>query len=280
MQVTVSVCQLAADVDRPGQVAPLEAAVREAAAAGADLVVLPELALAGSCFLSPDLARAAAEERDGPTVVLLRRLSSELGIVVVCGFPERAEDVIYNAAVIVDRGIVLGFYRKVHLWGSEPVAFTPAADPPLVVDTSAGRVAVMICYDLEIPEWVRLAARAGADMLAVPANWPRNPRSGSRQAIEVTKAQAAAAYYSVYVLVADRCGVERGVDWEGASLVCAPDGELIAGPATAPGCTASPAVLTARLDLAASRDKGLGARNHVWADRRPELYGETADWSG
>ena len=272
MQVTVSVCQLAADVDRPGQVAALEAAVREAAAAEADLVVLPELALAGSCFLSPELARAAAEDREGSTVALLRALSSELGLVVVCGFPERADDAVYNAAVIVDRGDVLGFYRKVHLWGSEPVAFTPAADPPLVVDTSAGRVAVMICYDLEIPEWVRLAAQAGADMVAVPANWPRNARTGDRPAIEVVKAQAASAYYSVHVLVADRCGVERGVEWEGASLISAPDGALIVGPATAPGGTAAPTVLTARLDLAASRDKRLGARNHVWADRRPELY--------
>lgn len=56
MQVTVAVCQVAADVDRPGQVAPLEEAIREAAALRAALVVLPELALAGSCFLSPELA--------------------------------------------------------------------------------------------------------------------------------------------------------------------------------------------------------------------------------
>lgn len=115
----------------------------------------------------------------------------------MCGFPERADDAVYNAAVLVDRGVVRGFYRKVHLWGSEPVAFKAAADPPLVLDTSAGRVAVMICYDLEFPEWVRLAAQVGADIVAVPANWPRNVRSTDRQAIEVTKAQAAAAYNSV-----------------------------------------------------------------------------------
>jgi hypothetical protein len=78
----------------------------------------------------------------------------------------------------------------------------------------------------------------------------------------------------VHVVVADRCGRERGVDWVGGSLVCASTGYLLAGPATAPDAVATRAVLTAQLDPAAARDKSLGPRNDALGDRRPGLYAD------
>ncbi len=89
----------------------------------------------------------------------------------------------------------------------------------------------------------------------------------------MVKAQAAAGTYRVHVVVADRCGAERGVDWTGGSLICGADGYLRAGPATVPGEVARPAVLVADVDPAIARDKSLGLYNDTVTDRRPDLYG-------
>lgn len=270
--LTVAACQLAVDVDRPRDEEALVSAVAGAARSGAKLVVLPELALAGSCFADEDEARARAEEPDGPTVRLVERLSGELGIVLVAGFPLLQETKVFNAAVIADRGTVLGIYRKVHLWDGEHRGFTPGDERPLVVTTHVGRVGVMVCYDLEFPEWGRVAVEAGAQLLAVPVNWPLLPRPAGVHAIEVAKAQAVAAAYGVHVVVADRCGTERGVDWVGGSLVCDASGYLVAGPATSPGEVAQPTTLVADVDLVTAEDKQVSPFNHLLRDRRPDLY--------
>lgn len=268
----VAACQVAPVPGRPGDTSHVEAAVREAAAAGAVLVVLPELAVTGWAFVEMTARRAAEQVVDGPAVGVLRRLSEELGLVLVVGVPEREGDAWWNSAVVIDGGQVLGTYRKAHLWGEEKVWFAAADQPPLVVDTAAGRIGVMVCYDLEFPEWVRLAAEAGADLLAVPANWPRTHHPGVHP-VEVAKAQSAAATYGVPVVVADRCGPEHGVEWEGGSLICGPDGYLLAGPATSPDGEATPTVLLAEVDPSRTRDKKRGPHNDVLSDRRPDLYG-------
>ena len=271
-RVVVAVCQVdgvAAREDR----SVLGAALAEAAGRGARLVVLPELAACGGVVTTPEQARAAAEPLDGPTVRLLADLSAEHGCVVVAGLAEQgAEGRVHNVAVVLDRGAHLATYRKAHLWGAEKDAFEPGSQPPPVVATSAGRVGVMVCYDLEFPEWARLAAEAGAEVLAVPVNWPLRADGDPARPFEVVKAQAAAVTYRVNVAVADRCGVEAGTDWYGGSLVCDVDGRLVAGPACASG-PARPVVLAAEVDLAAARDKRLGPFNDALADRRPELYG-------
>lgn len=280
MVITVAACQIPVRMGA-GDHTALVAAVREAAGRGARLIVLPELAVCGYVFRDAAEARAAAQDLDGPTVTLLRELSRELGCVLVCGFAERGADgAVHNAAVLVEDGEVRLRYRKVHLWDRESELFVPGDAPPPVVDTAVGRVAVMVCYDLEFPEWVRLAAQAGAEIVAVPVNWPLLPRPAGERALEVVKAQAAAGTYRVHVVVADRCGRERGVDWIGGSLVCASTGYLLAGPATPEGAVAGPAVLTARLDPDDARDKGLGPRNDAMRDRRPHLYADGAALPG
>lgn len=266
----VAACQVAPRIEAPDHT-QLSAAVRDAVGRGARLVVLPELATSG--YELRDTAEAiAASEVDRLTVALLQALSVELGCVLVAGIAERSGDVVHNSAVVVDGGVVLACYRKVHLWGREPEVFRAGCDAPAVVDTAAGRIGVMICYDLEFPEWVRMAADAGAEIVAVPANWPLLPVPPGERPLEVVKAQAAAGAYRVHVVVADRCGSERGTDWIGGSLICGADGYLRAGPATPPGAIAAPEVLVADLDVASARDKALGNHNHAARDRRPELY--------
>ena len=266
-------CQLRIDVEARPPLEEIERRVGEAAGAGARLIVLPELALSGYVFRSRDELAGVAEPPDGRTAALVASLSAAHGCVLVAGFPEQDGDQVHNSAVIADQGEVLGIYRKAHLWDAEKELFAPGDGAPLVVDTSAGRVGVMICYDAEFPEWVRRAARAGADVLAVPVNWPLMPRPAGQDAVEIAKIRAAAAAYRVPMVVADRCGVERGVDWVGGSLVAGADGYLLAGPATASG-QAAQATVVADIDLRIGRDKTLAPSAHAWEDRRPELYAE------
>ncbi len=270
--VRVAAAQVAADVTHAPTTKRLLEAVRAAATEGAQLVVLPELAPSGYCFRDRQEAWAASEPLEGATVTALRHASRELSMTVVVGLALREDDVLYNAAVALEDGDVLGVYRKSHLWSRETLFFTPGNERPLVVATRWGVLAVAICYDLEFPEVVRAAAEAGADIVAVPVNWPVLDHPGDQAAIEVVKAQAVAAYYGVYVVVADRSGDERGTRWVGGSCIIAPTGYLLAGPATPPGKPAREGLLLVDLDPHSARDKTLGPYNHRMRDRRDGLY--------
>lgn len=271
--VGVTAVQVALDLDDPlATRRGLDSAVRSAAQGGAELVVFPELASAGTCFRDAAEAYAAAQSRDGEFVSWLSQVSDELGVVVVSGFAERAGSQVFNSAVVVDGGTVEAVYRKVHLWGEEPRFFAAGDNAPPVVATRVGRIAPMVCYDAEFPEWVRMVADAGAEIVAVPANWPLLPRPPGERPLEVIKAQAAAGAYRVFVVVADRCGRERGQDWIGGSVVVGPAGYLLAGPATALSGPARPALLRADIEPAQAHDKSLGSANDARADRRSRLY--------
>ena len=245
-------------------------AVREAAAAGAELVVLPELSDSGYVFTGPDEARGLATPADGsPTLAGWQQLATEHDVVIVGGFCELGDDgLLYNSAALVEASGTRAVYRKAHLWDREKLVFTPGTGGPPVVGLPFGRVAVMVCYDLEFPEWARLAALDGADLIAAPVNWPAAPYPPGERPAEVIKAQADASVNGVYVVVADRCRRERGVDWISGSVIVGPDGYPLAGPVLAD----RPEVLVADCDLAASRDKRINEHNDLLGDRRPELY--------
>jgi predicted amidohydrolase len=245
-------------------------AVREAAAAGAELVVLPELSDSGYVFTGPDEARGLATPAGGsPTLAQWQELATVAGCTIVGGFCELGDDgLLYNSAALVDESGTRAVYRKAHLWDREKLIFTPGSAAPPVLARPYGRVAVMICYDLEFPEWTRLAALDGADLIAAPVNWPAAPCPPGERPAEVIKAQADASVNGVYVVVADRCRRERGVDWISGSVIVGPDGYPLAGPVLAD----RPEVLVADCDLAATRDKRINSRNDLLGDRRPELY--------
>jgi len=272
----IAVAQLAIAIGEPdANRKAAAAAVTEAAAAGARLVVLPELCDSGYVF-GDDASQASAEAGalaspadDSATLRQWHALAAEHELVIVGGFCERGADGrLFNSAAVVDASGIRAVYRKAHLWDKEKLVFTPGDAPPPVVDTAIGRVGVMICYDLEFPEWVRLPALAGADLLAAPVNWPAVARPAGERPAEVLKAQAAAATNGIFVAVADRCQAERGVSWVSGSLITGPDGYPLAGPVLED----RPAVLTAACDLSQARDKSLDGDNDLLADRRPALY--------
>lgn len=266
----VAACQLRLDIDDPdGNRRAVVAAVGAAATAGAALVVLPELVTSGYVFTDLAEAWSRAEDPDGPTVRLLADLSAEHRVVLVAGFCERSDgERPYNSVAVLDRGELRAVYRKTHLWGTEKTMFAVGAEPAPVVDTSVGRVAAMICYDLEFPEMIRDVSLRGAQIVVAPSNWPSNSPPPGERAPEVVKAQAGAAVNRVFVLVCDRWGSERGVDWIGGSVICDVEGYPVAGPADG-----GEVLLLADLDLERADDKVVGPYNEAFADRRPELYG-------
>ena len=266
---TVAACQLSIDIDDPaGNARAVVTAVDAAVAQGAELVVLPELVTSGYVFADLAEARAKAEPVDGPTVRLLAELSERHQVVLVAGFCERSEgERPYNSVAVLDRGELAAVYRKTHLWGTEKLVFDVGSELAPVVATSVGRVAPMICYDLEFPEMVRDVALRGAQIVVAPSNWPSNSPPPGERAPEVVKAQASAAVNRVFVVVCDRWGSERGVDWIGGSLICDVEGYPVAGPAQG-----GEVLLLADLDLARADDKVVGPYNQAFTDRRPDLY--------
>jgi predicted amidohydrolase len=274
--VRIAACQVSLRVaEREQNRATATAAIAEAVGHGAGIVVLPELTPSGYVFADPAEARSLAEPADGPTAAQWAEQAERHGIVIVGGFSELGADgLLYNSAMLVDRSGVRSVYRKAHLWDAEADFFTPGDQPPPVVATAYGAIAMVICYDAEFPEWVRLPALAGADLLAVPTNWPAEPAPPGERPIVTVNIGVAAYANRMFVAAACRCGDERGVAWTGGSVIAGPDGYPLAGPAST---AASPGgarreILLADCDLRLARDKATGPRNDAHADRRPALY--------
>lgn len=243
--------------------------VREAIAAGAQIVLLPELVTSGYVFESAEEARSLAQPADGPALADWAEEAARAGAVVVGGFAELGADgAVYNSAAVVGPDGLIAVYRKTHLWDREKLCFEPGSEPAHVVETPHGRIGVAVCYDLYFPELTRGLALAGADLVAVPANLPLFPRPEGERPVEIALAQATAHVSKVWVALCDRAGRERGVEWTGASCIVDPDGWLAAGPVDGYG----PGTLSADCDLARSRTKSWGERNDVVGDLRPELY--------
>jgi predicted amidohydrolase len=263
-RLRVSAVSVAVEI---GDVAANLAAIRRALSGhrvGPHLIVLPELCTSGYVFTDAAEARSLALQADDPRLLALADVLAT-DTVAVIGFCELADDRLFNSALIIGRDGVLGCYRKSHLWGGEHAIFEAGATAGMVLDTPVARLAVAICYDNEFPELTRRVALAGAEVLALPVNWPRVERPAGEHPPETIQAMAGARTSRLATVVADRHGTERGVEWTGGTAVISSDGWVCA----TPGETG---VASAVLDP--TDDKSLGAHNDLFADRRPELYGD------
>lgn len=249
------------DVD--GNLARIRDAVSAAARRQAQLIVLPELATSGYVFADRDEALHAAIAADDTRWAAVQEVIPEDAVVVV-GYAERAGERLFNTAAVLTRIARLADYRKSHLWGAETLMFDRGPEAGLVVDTSFGRLGVALCYDNEFPEVPRRLALAGADVLALPVNWPLVPRPEGEHAPELIQAMAAARSSRLPVVIADRWGSERGVDWTDGTAIIDEQGWIVAFRAVMGA--------TAVLSLAAVREKSLPPHNHLFDDRRAELY--------
>lgn len=284
--VTLAATQFACAEDRRANLASAEQVVREAAARGAQVVLVQEL------FETPYFCKdhdprhfeLAMPIEQNPAVLRFQDLARELGIVLPVSVFERAGHVFYNSVAIVDAdGRLLGTYRKAHIPESpgyhEKFYFSPGDTGFRIWRTRFGMVGVGICWDQWFPETSRVMALMGAEMLLFPTaigSEPQDASLDSRDHWQRTMQGHAAA--NVMPLVAsNRIGTEAGdrftVTYYGSSFIADHTGAKIEE-----ADRESQAVLTATFDL-----DGIRRYRREWGvfrDRRPDLYGPILSLDG
>ncbi len=270
MAVRIACCQIAPDVETPAASASLaRASIAAAIEDDADVVVLPELCTSGYVFRSVDEARAAATPADGELLQGWSDEAARADALVVGGFCELAPDGrLFNSSALVDGDGVLAVYRKVHLWAEERFWFTPGESSAPVVRTRHGSIGLAVCYDVEFPELTRGLALQGAQLIALPTNWPRDDAPPDGRPVLHSLAAMTAYWNKLFVAVCDRCGTERGLEFEGGSVIAGPDGAFRVGPVADRGAR----TLVADCELNEAADKRTGEHNDAFADRRPAHY--------
>jgi len=247
-------------------------AILEASTAGADLVVLPELANSG-CDLSLEQASDLAEEAGdacGSTVRAWREMVEETGIFVVGGLLEREGDLLYNSAAVVGPNF-FGRYRKTHLWDGEKLLYGVGRELP-IFETPLGRVGVLICYDAWFSEAARTLAVRGTDLLCIPSNAPDDwvPEERRRGGLTMLNVHAISHANANRVFVACANRVEDG--YQGRSCIVDPTGGILAF-----GGPAGEALIHADIDTGRSRrEKRLTERSHSFGDRNRDVYDEAS----
>jgi predicted amidohydrolase len=259
--------------DTAGNLAKMLVHVRDAASEGVHLVVFPECALTGYCFDSLEEAAPHGQSIPGPATDAVASVCQELNIYAMFGMLERADTGFFNACVLVGPDGVVGTYRKVHLPFLGIDRFTTPGDQPFrVYDIGGLRVGMIICYDGSFPESTRSMALDGADLVALPTNWPPGAETMAAYA-----SNTRALENCIYFLAVDRIGEERGFNFIGGSRLCAPNGVTMDdAPHT------NPQVLRGAIDVKRARTKRIVrvADKHIIDrvnDRRPEFYGRLVD---
>ena len=242
------------DVD--ANLAYVREALPRVAAQGANLAVLPEMWSSG--FSYKNLNELAL--RTQGIVEELLVLSRKLKLVIVGSMPEPNGNKVFNTIYVVDNGAVAGVYRKIHLFSllGEDKAFD-GGDRWLLADTSIGKVGVIICYDLRFPELSRRLAVEGAQVICVPAQWPK-----PRQEHWRTLLRARAIENQLFVVSCNACGVIGKLDFFGMSMIIDPKGELLGEMGELEGEIVAPLDLQAMIDWR--------AQIPCFNDRKPEFY--------
>jgi omega-amidase len=212
----------------PGDVAANAATavalVGEAAAQGAGVVVLPELADIG--YLLRNVEACAAPLDDHPYLRALMEEAALRGVVVISGLTERDGDRAYNTVVVTDGpGSVLTTYRKHHLWapGGETEVFSPGEHPPGTFELNGMTASLSVCFDLRFPQLYRPLAEAGAQLFVVVGAWPF-----PRLRHWTTLLAARAIENQSYVVAANRVGTDGRVTLCGSSVIVDPYGTVVA----------------------------------------------------
>ncbi|WP_067930697.1 carbon-nitrogen family hydrolase [Alicyclobacillus kakegawensis] len=237
-----------------------EGMLEEAARAGAQVAVLPEMWTCGYDFARLD---EHAEAIDGPTRQRLAAAARSLGLWVVGGsWPLRDAEGVANASLtFASDGQLKHVYRKVHLIGlMDEDKYLRAGREAATFSLDTVEAAVMICYDLRFPELGRRYALAGAKVLFVPAEWPRQRAAHWR-----TLCVARAIENQAYVVAVNMVGYNDKDQFAGGSMVVDPWGETVAE------CNPQPGVVCVDIDLA--KVDQVRTAMSVLRDVRPDVYG-------
>ena len=197
----------------------------EASALGAEIAVFPECAITGYS-LSAEEASAISEPIPGPHTQRLSDACREAALTaIMVGTLEKDEQGrVFNSAALVGPDGLIASYRKTHLPYLGVDRYLAAGDTlPGPWDTSAGRVGMLICYDIRFPEPARVLSLAGAQVVLLSTAWP-----SAATLYPEFMAQTRAAENSVFLVAANRVGEERGTSFLGRSMIIGPDGKMLA----------------------------------------------------
>ncbi len=242
----IGIIQQANNADRADNVSRLQLKIRSLAGRGADLIVLQELHN-GLYFCQTEATAVfdQAETIPGPSTDLFGQLAKELHIVIVLSlFEKRAAGIYHNTAVVIENdGTITGKYRKMHIPDDpayyEKFYFTPGDTGFRPIDTSVGRLGLLVCWDQWYPEAARLMALAGAELLIYPTaiGWESSdPEEEKQRQLDawVTLQRGHAIANGIPVVSVNRTGLEadpsertNGIRFWGNSFVCGPQGEFL-----------------------------------------------------
>ena len=291
--LAIAAIQQQCSADQDTSLATSERLIRQAATDGAQLVVLQELhATLYFCQTEDTSVFELAEPIPGPTSRRLSALAAELGIVLVGSiFERRMNGVYHNTAVVFERdGNIAGLYRKMHIPDDpgfyEKFYFTPGdasfndgRNGFTPIDTSVGRLGVLVCWDQWYPEAARLMALAGAEVLIYPTaiGWDvtDDPEEQARQLDAwVTVQRGHAVANNLPVIAPNRVGTEPdpsgnsdGIRFWGNSFICGPQGEFLAR-----ADDKSETLLSATINR--SRSESIRRIWPYFRDRRIDAYGD------
>ncbi len=246
-KLTIALIQQSCGENRDINLAKSIESIRKASAMGAKLVILQELH-AGLYFCQSENPSwfDQAETIPGPTTDMFGSLAKEFGLVIVTSlFERRAAGIYHNTAVVFESdGSIAGKYRKMHIPDDplfyEKFYFTPGEENFLPIETSIGKIGVLVCWDQWYPEAARLIALAGAELLVYPTaiGWDPNDndeeKARQKEAwITIQRSHAVAngipvASVNRVGFEADPTGVGAGIDFWGNSFVAGPQGEFLA----------------------------------------------------
>ena len=273
MKVTVAVVQMGCSDRQDENLEKADGLVRQAAAAGANIVLLQELfstRFFGMQDWDPDYFALASSAEDSAPVCYMSSLAAELGVVIPVSFFERANQCYFNTVTVIDsRGNRLGLYRKSHMPGGPPRCFekyftTPGNTGFRAWDTEFGRIGVGICWDQWFPESARCMALKGAEVLF----FPTAIGSDCHDHWQVVMQGHAGANLTPLV-AANRIGCETGpfgtTQFWGRSFIADEKGAIVAK-----ASADREEIITATFDFADIRRRR--ADWGVFRDRRPDLY--------
>jgi N-carbamoylputrescine amidase len=243
----IALIQQSNTAKRAENIAKLEQNIRSCASQGAELIVLQELHNGlYFCQTEDPTVFEQAETIPGPSTESFGKLAKELGVVIVLSlFEKRAAGLYHNTAVVLEKdGTVAGKYRKMHIPDDpayyEKFYFTPGDLGFEPIQTSVGKLGVLVCWDQWYPEAARLMAMAGAEILIYPTaiGWESTDTEEEKQRqtnawITVQRGHAVANGLHVVTCnrtgyEADPSGVTNGIQFWGNSFVAGPQGEIIA----------------------------------------------------
>ncbi|MCA3017646.1 MAG: N-carbamoylputrescine amidase, partial [Rhodocyclaceae bacterium] len=261
--VTVAATQMACDWNVEGNIARADRLVREAAAKGAQIILIQELF--ERCYFCqkqvPAYLEFATPVAENPAVQHFQNVAAELGVVLPVSFYERANNTLYNSVAIIDAdGGNLGVYRKSHIPDgpgySEKYYFSPGDTGFRVWNTRFAKIGVAICWDQWFPECARSMALQGAELLFYPTAIGSEPHDATidSSAHWQRTQQGHAAANVVPVIASNRVGreteQESAITFYGASFIMDESGDIVAE-----ADASSETVLTHTFDLDAIATK-------------------------